>query len=111
MNKWLSWTPPVKEKDSPIINEERSEESPLYFGMSPHPETNPERLKLFWSILGVCIEDRKQFIFQCENEDEADELTKLTWTLVFQIDDRWIVYLDGLIIKAEPPKQIVEACD
>jgi pSer/pThr/pTyr-binding forkhead associated (FHA) protein len=22
MNKWLSWTPPVKEKDSPIINEE-----------------------------------------------------------------------------------------
>ena len=62
-------------------------------------------------ILGDCIEDRKQFIFQCENEDEADELTKLTWTLVFQFNDRWIVYLDGLIIKAEPPKQIVEACD
>ena len=30
MGKWLNWTPPVKEKDSPIVNEERSEESPLY---------------------------------------------------------------------------------
>ena len=74
-----------------------------YFGMSPYPCTEQQRLELFWSILGECIEDRKQFIFQCENEDEADELKKLTWTLVFQYSDRWRVNLDGLIIKASPP--------
>ena len=104
MNKWLSWTPPVKEKVGPNINEERSEESPLYFGMSPHPETNPKRLKLFWSILGDCIEERKEFTFQCENEEEANELTIFTWTLVFQFNDRWTVYLDSLIIIAFPPQ-------
>ena len=72
--------------------------------MSPYPCTEQQRLELFWSILGECIEDRKQFIFQCENEDEADELTILTWTLVFQIDDQWEVYLDSLIIIAFPPQ-------
>ena len=73
-----------------------------YFGMSLSPCTNTHRLELFWSILGDCIDDRKQFIFQCENEDEADELKKLNWTLVFQINDRWEVNLDGLILKAIP---------
>ena len=59
-------------------------ESPLdviklqtYFGMSPSPCTKPHRLELFRSILGDCIDDRKQFIFQCENEDEVDELRNL----------------------------------
>ena len=41
----------------------------------------------------------------CENEDEADELKKLTWTLVFQINDIWEVYLDDLVVKANPPKE------
>ena len=82
------------------------ETKPLtYFGMSLSPCTNTHRLELFWSILGECIEDRKQFIFQCENEDEADELKKLTWTLVFQINDRWEVLLDDLFQKANPPKE------
>ncbi len=76
-----------------------------YFGMSPYPCTEQQRLELFWSILGECIEERKQFIFQCENEDEADELKKLTWTLVFQINDIWEVYLDDLVVKANPPKE------
>ena len=40
-----------------------------YFGMSPYPCTEQQRLELFWSILGECIEERKQFIFQCENEE------------------------------------------
>ena len=62
-----------------------------YFGMSPSPCTKPHRLELFWSILGDCIDDRKQFIFQCENEDEVDELRNLTYTLVFQFNDRWQV--------------------
>ena len=75
-----------------------------YFGMSPYPCTEQQRLELFWSILGECIEERKQFIFQCENEDEADELKKLTWTLVFQINDIWEVYLDDLVVKAKPPR-------
>ena len=78
---------------------------PDYFGMSPHPVTNPERLKQYWSILGDCIDDRKGFYFQCENEQEADELKKLTWTLVFQLNDRWRVDLDGLALKAEPPPE------
>ena len=82
------------------------ETKPLtYFGMSLSPCTNTHRLELFWSILGECIEDRKQFIFQCENEQEADELKKLTWTLVFQINDRWEVLLDDLFLKANPPKE------
>ena len=76
-----------------------------YFGMSFNSCTDRHRLELFWSILGECIEDRKQFIFQCENEDEADELKKLTWTLVFQINDIWEVYLDDLVVKANPPKE------
>ena len=76
-----------------------------YFGMSLNSCTNRHRLELFWSILGECIEERKTFIFQCENEDEADELKKLTWTLVFQINDIWEVCLDDLVVKANPPKE------
>ena len=102
MGKWLNWTPPVKEKDSLRIKEDRSEESPHYFGMSPSPCTKQHRLELFWSILGDCIDDRKQFIFQCENIDEADELKKLTYTLVLQYSHRCRVNLDCLIIKASP---------
>ena len=75
-----------------------------YLGMSPYPCIKPHRLKLFWSILGVCIEERKDFIFQCENVDEADELRKLTYTLVFQINDIWEVTLDDLVLKAKPPR-------
>ena len=70
--------------------------------MSPSPRTEPHRLHHFWSILGECIDERKQFIFQCENVDEADELKKLTWTLVFQINDIWEVTLDDLVVKAKP---------
>ena len=75
-----------------------------YFGMSLNSCTNTHRLELFWSILGECIEERKQFIFQCENEDEADELKILTYTLVFQLNDRWEVLLDDLVVKAKPPR-------
>ena len=75
-----------------------------YFGMSLSPCTNTHRLELFWSILGECIKERKQFIFQCENEEEAEELKKLTWTLVFQLNDRWEVLLDDLVVKAKPPR-------
>lgn len=81
------------------------ETKPLtYFGMSLSPCTNTHRLELFWSILGECIEDRKQFIFQCENEQEADELRIFTWTLVFRINDIWEVLLDDLVVKATPPR-------
>ena len=62
--------------------------SQTYFGMSLSPRTKPHRLKLFWSILGECIDDRNQFIFQCENEEEANELRIFTWTLVFQPNER-----------------------
>ena len=78
--------------------------SQTYFGMSLSPCTEQQRLELFWSILGECIEERKQFIFQCENVDEADELRNLTYTLVFQLNDRWEVLLDNLVVKAKPPR-------
>ena len=104
MNKWLNWTPPIKEKDSLIIKEDRSDESPLYLGMSLSPCTKPHRLKLFWSILGECIEERKEFYFRCDNEEEADELKKLTYSMVFQINDIWEVSLDDLVVKARPPR-------
>ena len=78
--------------------------SQTYFGMSLSPCTEPYRLKLFWSILGECIEERKQFFFECENVDEADELRNLTYTLVFQFNDRWEVLLDDLVVKAKPPR-------
>ena len=81
------------------------ETKPLtYFGMSLNSCIEQQRLELFWSILGECIEDRKQFIFQCENEEEANELRIFTWTLVFQPNDRWEVSLDDLIVKAKPPR-------
>ena len=78
--------------------------SQTYFGMSPCPCTKPHRLKLFWSILGECIEERKEFYFRCDNEEEADELKKLTYSMVFQINDIWEVYLDDLVVKARPPR-------
>ena len=74
-----------------------------YFGMSLNSCIEQQRLDLFWSILGECIEERKQFIFQCENEQEANELRIFTWTLVFQHNDIWEVSLDDLVVKAKPP--------
>ena len=74
-----------------------------YFGMSPYPCIKQQRLKKYWSILGDCTEEQKDFHFKCENEQEADELKKLTWTLVFQLSDRWKVELNGLELRAVPP--------
>ena len=82
------------------------ETKPLtYFGMSLNPCIEQQRLDLFWSILGECIEERKQFIFQCENDEEANELRIFTWTLVFQHNDIWEVSLDDLVVKARPPRR------
>ena len=82
--------------------------SQTYFGMSLSPCTEQQRLELFWSLLGECIEERKQFIFQCENEQEANELRIFTWTLVFQHNDIWEVSLDDLVVKAKPPLNRIE---
>ena len=75
-----------------------------YFGMSLSPCTKRHRLKLFWSIIEECIEERTQFIFQCENLEEADELKILTYTFVFQLNDIWEVLLYDLVVKATPPR-------
>ena len=101
MNKWLNWTPPEKEKEITEFNEEGSEEAPLYFGMSPNPVTSQDRVRQYWAVLGDCIDNRKEFVFQCESAAEADELIKLTLSLVLQFCDRWRVKLDGLIIKSQ----------
>ena len=57
----------------------------------------------YFGILGNCIENEKEFIYECENENEVDELENLTWNLV--ISNGWKVYHDGLKIIASPPKQ------
>ena len=75
-----------------------------YIGMSLYPCTKPHRLKLFWSILGECIENRESFVFKCKDQHEANELKILTFSLVYQINDRWKVDLDGLELRAEPPQ-------
>ena len=78
-------------------------ERETYFDMGMYP-LEKSRLDLFWSLLGECIEERKSFSFQCIEQEEADELQKLTYTLVFQINDIWKVTLnEDLIINAIPP--------
>ena len=57
----------------------------------------------YFSILGNCIENEKEFIYECENENEVDELANLTLNLV--ISNGWKVYHDGLKIIASPPKK------
>ena len=57
----------------------------------------------YFSILGNCIENEKEFIYECENENEVVELENLTWNLV--ISNGWKVYHDGLKIIASPPKK------
>ena len=80
-------------------------ERETYFDMGMYP-LEKSRLDLFWSLLGECIEERKSFSFQCIEQEEADELQKLTYTLVFQINDIWKVTLDkNLIINAIPPSK------
>ena len=57
----------------------------------------------YFRSLGACIENEKEFIYECENENEVDELENLTWNLV--ISNGWKVYHDGLKIIASPPKK------
>ena len=57
----------------------------------------------YFGILERCIENEKEFIYECENENEVDELANLTWNLV--ISNGWKVYHDGLKIIASPPKK------
>ena len=57
----------------------------------------------YFGILERCIENEKEFIYECENENEVDELENLTWNLV--ISNGWKVYHDGLKIIASPPKK------
>ena len=57
----------------------------------------------YFSIFGNCFEYEKEFIYECENENEVDELANLTLNLV--ISNGWKVYHDGLKIIASPPKQ------
>ena len=74
--------------------------------MSKTPCVKQHRLDLFWKILGWCIDERKLFTFQCNNEQEADELQKLTYTLVFKINDIWEISVDAhLVLKASPPNK------
>ena len=75
-----------------------------YLGLSEKPIIPAQRLRFYWSVLGDCIEDREAFVFRCTDTQEAEELKILTFSLVYQINDRWEVYLDDLVVKAKPPR-------
>ena len=75
-----------------------------YLGMSTNQIIPTQRLKFYWSVLGDCIEDRKAFVFRCTDSQEAEELKILTFSLVYQINDRWKVDLNGLELRAAPPQ-------
>ena len=74
-----------------------------YLGMSTNQIIPTQRLKFYWSVLGDCIEDRIKFTFRCTDHHEANELKILTFSLVYQINDRWKVDLEGLELRADPP--------
>ena len=74
-----------------------------YLGLSAKPIIPAQRLRFYWSVLGDCIEDRIKFTFRCKDPQEAEELKILTFSLVYQINDRWNVVLDGLELRADPP--------
>ena len=74
-----------------------------YLGMSTNQIIPTQRLKFYWSVLGDCIEDRIKFTFRCTDQHESNELKILTFSLVYQINDRWKVDLDGLELRADPP--------
>ena len=57
----------------------------------------------YFRSLRACIENEKEFIYECMNENEVVELENLTWNLV--ISNGWKVYHDGLKIIASPPKK------
>ena len=75
-----------------------------YLGMSTNQIIPTQRLKFYWSVLGDCIEDRKAFVFRCTDSQEAEELKILTFSLVYQINDRWKVNLNSLELRAAPPQ-------
>ena len=75
-----------------------------YLGLSAKPIIPAQRLRFYWSVLGDCIEDRKAFVFRCTDSQEAEELKILTFSLVYQINDRWKVDLDNLELRAAPPQ-------
>ena len=75
-----------------------------YLGLSAKPIIPAQRLRFYWSVLGDCIEDRKAFVFRCTDQHEANELKILTFSLVYQINDRWKVDLDNLELRAAPPQ-------
>ena len=57
------------------IKEEHKKTVPaLYLGMSTMQIIPTQRLRCYWSILGDCIEDRKDFAFRCKDTQEAEEL-------------------------------------
>ena len=74
-----------------------------YLGLSAKPIIPAQRLRFYWAVLGDCIEDRKAFVFRCTDQHEANELKILTFSLVYQINDRWKVELNGMELRAEPP--------
>ena len=101
---WFEWKPKRKEVQKPDKKGEQKETAPAsYLGMSTNQIITTQRLKFYWSVLGDCIEDRKAFVFRCTDQHEANELKILTFSLVYQINDRWKVDLDGLELRADPP--------
>ena len=93
-----------KEGLKPDKKGEQKETTPdSYLGMSTNQIIPTQRLKFYWSVLGECIENRESFVFKCTDQHEANELKILTFSLVYQINDRWKVELNGMELRADPP--------
>ena len=88
-------------------NQKKSDQA-LYLGMSTKQIIPTQRLRFYWSILGDCIEERKDFTFRCKDLQEADELFKMTLTLVNQINDQRTIELDYLELQASPPRVLLD---
>ena len=106
---WFEWKPERKESQKPEKKGEHKESAPAsYLGMSTNQIIPAQRLRFYWSILGDCIEERKDFTFRCKDLQEADELFKLTLTLVNQINDQWTIELNYLELRASPPRVLLD---
>ena len=88
-------------------NQKKSDQA-LYLGMSTKQIIPTQRLRFYWSILGDCIEERKDFTFRCKDLQEANELFKLTLTLVNQINDQWTIELNYLELRVSPPRVLLD---
>ena len=66
--------------------------------ITPSNSAQSDTLQDPLSILGECIEEQKELYFQCETEDDADELIKADVDSSISDQCQMGGYLDGQIL-------------